>query len=50
MMAALKSSVKNKKGELTDEDRLMLETYGEKIEFTDKGTIEPLVSFVKTLN
>jgi menaquinone-dependent protoporphyrinogen IX oxidase len=50
MMAALKSSVKNKKGELTDEDRLMLETYGEKIEFTDKGTIEPIVSFVSSLN
>jgi menaquinone-dependent protoporphyrinogen IX oxidase len=50
MMAALKSSVKNKKGELTDEDKLMLETYGEQIEFTDKGTIEPLVSFVTALN
>jgi flavodoxin len=50
MMAALKSSVKNKKGELTDEDRLMLETYGEQIEFTDKGTIEPIVSFVSSLN
>jgi flavodoxin len=50
MMAALKSSVKNKKGELTDEDKLMLETYGEQIEFTDKGTIEPLVSFVRSFN
>lgn len=50
MMAALKSSVKNKKGELTDEDKLMLETYGEKIEFTDKTTIEPLVSYVRSLN
>lgn len=50
MMAALKSSVKNKKGELTDEDKLMLETYGEKIEFTDKATIKPLVSFVRSLN
>jgi flavodoxin len=50
MMAALKSSVKNKKGELTDEDKQMLETYGEQIEFTDKGTIEPLVSFVRSFN
>lgn len=50
MMAALKSSVKNKKGELTDEDRLMLETYGEQIEFTDKKTIDPLISFVRSLN
>lgn len=50
MMAALKSSVKNKKGGLTDEDRLMLETYGEQIDFTDKETIEPLVSFVKSFN
>ncbi len=50
MMAALKSLVKNKKGELTDEDRQMLETYGQQIEFTDKGTIEPLISFVRSLN
>ncbi|MPM24589.1 hypothetical protein SDC9_71072 [bioreactor metagenome] len=48
-MAALKSSVK-KKDELTDEDRLMLETYGDKVEFTDKKDIEPLISFVRSLN
>lgn len=49
MMAALKSSVKKKDG-LTDEDRLMLETYGDKVEFTDKKDIEPLISFVRSLN
>nr|WP_300093802.1 flavodoxin domain-containing protein [Sedimentibacter sp.] len=49
MMAALKSSVK-KKDELTDEDRLMLETYGDQVEFSDKKTIEPLISFVRSMN
>lgn len=50
MMAALKSMVKKKsQEEMTDEDRMMLDTYGEVVEFTDKTTIEPVVSFVKSL-
>lgn len=51
MMAALKSMVKNKKEEeFTDEDRVMLETYGDKIEFMDKETIEPIVSYARSLS
>ena len=51
MMAALKSMVKNKKEEeFTDEDRVMLETYGDKIEFMDRDTIEPIVSYARSLS
>jgi len=50
MMAALKSMVKNKKEEeITDEDRMMLKTYGDAVDFTDKTTIEPIVSYVRSL-
>lgn len=50
MMAMLKRMVAKKKTEeQTDEDKSMLETYGEKVDFTDIKTIEPLVSYVKNL-
>jgi menaquinone-dependent protoporphyrinogen IX oxidase len=51
MMAMLKTMVSKKKPEeMTDEDRMMLDTYGEKVDFTDKNTIEPLISYIKNLN
>lgn len=49
MMAMLKNMVsKKKETELTEDDRLMLKTYGDKIDFTDLSTIEPLLSYVKS--
>lgn len=48
MMAMLKKTVKNKKEEeLTDEDRTMLNTYGDVVDFTDEKTIEPIISYVR---
>lgn len=47
MMAMLKRMVKSKKEEeLTDEDRMMIETYGEVVDFTEKASIEPILAFV----
>lgn len=48
MMAALKKMVSNKKDDMTDEDKLMLQTYGDEVDFTDKNTIEPIVQFINT--
>jgi menaquinone-dependent protoporphyrinogen IX oxidase len=51
MMAMLKMKVASKNAEeLSDEDKLMLETYGDKIDFADVKTIEPLVLYIKSLN
>ncbi|MBU5311152.1 flavodoxin domain-containing protein [Tissierella carlieri] len=51
MMAMLKRMVANKKPEeLSTEDKMMLETYGEKVDFTNIEAIEPLVSYVKGIN
>lgn len=50
MMAMLKTMVSKKKTEeLTEDDKMMLATYGDKVDFTDKNTIEPLVSYVKKI-
>jgi menaquinone-dependent protoporphyrinogen IX oxidase len=47
MMAMLAAMVKNRnESELDDEDKMMLETYGTNVDFTDKSSIEPLVTFV----
>lgn len=50
MMAMLCAAMR-KKGydDLRSEDRLMLDTYGKRIDFSDKGTISPLVEYVKGL-
>lgn len=50
MMAALISMVKNKKEELTDEEKMMLDTYGDVVDFKDKATIKNIVEYVKSLN
>lgn len=50
MMAMLKMMVSKKKTEeLSEDDKMMLETYGDKVDFTDIKTIEPLVLYIKTL-
>ena len=50
MMAALKKMTQNKPAaELTEEDNAMLETYGKKVDFTDKLMIYPLTEYVRTL-
>ena len=48
MMAMLKKTV-IKKGEsnLTDEDQLLLSTYGDQIDFTDQSTIQPILDCAK---
>jgi hypothetical protein len=50
MMAMLKRMVAKKaEGEKTEEDRQMLETYGKKVDFKDRNSIEPLVEYVVKL-
>lgn len=50
LMAILRTMVHRKKPEeLSEEDKMMLATYGDKVDFTDIKTIEPLVSYVKNL-
>lgn len=50
MMAMLVKTMKSKdESELRDEDKLMLETYGQKVDFTDKESIKPLVEYVKAI-
>jgi len=47
MMAMLKKMVEKKdEKEKTEEDRQMLETYGRKVDFTDKNSIIPIVDYV----
>ncbi len=47
MMAMLKKFMLDKKSEheLTDQDREMLKSYGNKIDFTDISTIEPIIKY-----
>ena len=50
MMMMLKKSVEKKpENDRTQEDAEMLETYGEQVDFTDIGSLEPLVSYLKKL-
>ena len=50
MIAALKSVIfKKKKEELTEEDRLFMETYGDDVVYTDKNSISPLIDYVNSL-
>jgi menaquinone-dependent protoporphyrinogen IX oxidase len=50
MMAMLKKMVEKKKEEeKTVEDKQMLETYGQKVDFTDRNSIAPLVEYVLNL-
>ena len=48
MMAMLKNIISKKNSdELSDDDRELLATYGGKVDFTDKNTITPLLSFLE---
>lgn len=48
MMAMLKKVINKKdESELTDEDKGLLETYGKKVDFTNKDSIAPLIEYVK---
>ena len=50
MMAMVKKAAEKKPpDERTGDDRGVLETYGGKVDFTDKSTITPLVEYVHTL-
>lgn len=47
MMAMLKTVISKKDPEkLTDDDRELLATYGDKIDFTDKNSLKPLLVFL----
>lgn len=51
MMAMLhKVMVSKDPSELTEEDRMMLDTYGKKVDFCDQNSIDPLVRYVCALN
>lgn len=47
MMAMLKKVVSKKpEDKLTDDDKGLLATYRDKVDFTDRGTIVPLVNYI----
>lgn len=48
MMTMLKIVISKKSSEeLSDDDRELLDTYGGKVDFTDKSAIEPLLSYLR---
>jgi len=50
MMAMLKRvTAKKPEDKLTDEEREFLDTYGNKVDFTDKNTIVPLVKYISNI-
>ncbi|EJO5347620.1 flavodoxin [Clostridium botulinum] len=50
MMGMLKKiTAKKSEDNLTQEEREFLNTYGDKVDFTDKNTIEPLVDYIKSI-
>lgn len=50
MMNMLKKIVmKKKKEDMTEDEKAFLEIFGDKVDFTDKKTIKPLVDYVKGL-
>lgn len=50
MMAFMKNKImKIPPAERSSDDHQLLETYGGKVDFTDKAAIEPLVAYVRTL-
>ncbi len=50
MMAMLKKvTAKKSEDKLTDEEREFLDTYGDKVDFTDKNTIVPLVKYISNI-
>jgi len=49
MMSMMKKMIE-KKSEKNAEDEQFLKTYGQSVDFTDKSTIEPLVSYIKSID
>ena len=50
MMAMLRKAMLQKGYDnLRPEDQLMLDTYGQVVDFTDKDTIQPLLDYVRSL-
>jgi hypothetical protein len=50
MMAMMKKTVEKKTDtERTGDDKIFLETYGGKVDFTDKEAITQLVSYVRNI-
>jgi menaquinone-dependent protoporphyrinogen IX oxidase len=50
MMAVVKKEAEKKPiAERTNDDVLMLETYGKEVDFMDKGTITPIVEYIGSL-
>lgn len=51
MMKMLKLVLEKKKEEgLSKEDKLFLETFGQKVDFIDKAYISPLIEYVNALS
>jgi len=52
MMCMMKKLVIGKKSpdEYTEEDQAFNETYGGKVDFTDRNAIKPIVEYIRTLN
>ena len=51
MMWGLKMVISRKEAnEMTDDDKELLATYGQKVDFTDKDSISPILSCVKEIN
>lgn len=50
MMAMLRKMLLKKEadGSLSPEDRMLLDTYGKSLDFTDEKTIQPLVAFIQS--
>jgi menaquinone-dependent protoporphyrinogen IX oxidase len=50
LLAMVKKAAEKKPlNERTGDDHGLIETYGKKIDFTDKATIEPLIAYVRAL-
>lgn len=48
MMSAMKKLVSKKsEDELTHDDKMMLETYGDIVDFVDRKSIEPIIEYIK---
>jgi len=50
-MSMMNKMLKKKDPEkLNDEEKQMLDTYGEKVDFTDKNSIQPIIDHIKELD
>ena len=49
LMSMVKKMTEKKENK-TEEDKQILKTFGQSVDFTDKSTIEPLVSYIKSID